>query len=189
MSLIERIPGSPAMQRVRYPVKRFSAPFLAGQYSFNQAANQNVLLMPLKANSVYLIERISFFAGAGANAEGNWLEGMPAEVDFPFFRLHYRNDDANSLYPEPVRCVNFVDGLEQLLFFWSTREEEDLLITFGGIVNQVAGMVGIDPLLAEVNFTMYQITDSGWNRAFIEAQGVFPIGSLPYPIPMPSWNR
>lgn len=164
MAIIEKIPVNPNAVRVRYPVKRFSAPFAAGQYDFNQPGNQNQLLLPMQANSVYLIERISFFAQA---AESDWLLSMDTEANFPAFRLHYQFDDAHSLYPEPVRCVNYVDNAEQLVFFFSTRENENLLISFSGIVNQVPGMVGTDPLLAEVNFTLYQITDEAWNRRFI----------------------
>jgi len=164
MSIIERIPVNPNAVRVRYPVKRFSAPFAAGQYDFAQAGNTNQLLLTLQANSVYLIERINFFAEAD---EADWLRSMDTEANFPAFRVHYLNDDANSLYPEPVRCVNYIDNAEQLVFFWTTREDESLLISFSGIVNQVAGMVGVDPLLAEVNFTLYQITDQPWNKRFI----------------------
>lgn len=174
MSIIERIPTNPSGSRVRYPVKRFSAPFAAGQYDFNQAGNTDLVLTRMQANSIYCIERINFFAQA---AEADWLESMDTEVNFPSFRLHFLNDDSNSIYPEPVRCVNYLDNAEQLIFFWSTREREDLLITFAGIVNQVAGMVGFDPLLAEVNFTMYQITDEAWNKAFVKAQNIAPLGS------------
>ena len=74
-------------------------------------------------------------------------------------------------WPEPVRCVNYIDNEEQLVFFRTGRVADDLLITFNGIVNQVAGMVGIDPLLAQVNFTMYEITDSQWIEKFIIAGG------------------
>jgi len=174
MALIERIPTNPNGSRVRYPVKRFSAPLALGQYDFGQAGNTDQVLLEMQANSVYCIERINFFAQV---AEGVWLESMDTEANFPFFRLHYQNDDANSIYPEPVRCVNYIDNAEQLIFFWSTRERENLLITFDGIVNLVAGMVGLDPLLCEVNFTLYQITDAAWNKAFVEARGVSPLGS------------
>lgn len=164
MAIIERIPVNPQAVRVRYPVIRFSAPFAAGQYDFAQPGNTDQVLLPLEANSVYLIERINFFAQV---AEADWLLSMDTAANFPAFKLHYQNDDANSLYPEPVRCVNYIDNAEQLVFFWTTREDENLLISFSGIVNQVAGMVGIDPLLAEVNFTLYQVTDQKWNLNFI----------------------
>lgn len=164
MSIIERIPVNPNSTRVRYPVIRFSAPLLLGQYNFGIAANTDQLLFRMQANSVYLIERFSFFAQA---AEADWLESMDTAANFPAYRVHYRFDEANSLFPDPIRCVNYVDNAEQLVFFRSTREDEELLISFFGVVNQVAGMVGLDPLLAEVNFTIYQITDEAWIRRFI----------------------
>lgn len=164
MAIIERIPVNPNAVRVRYPVKRFSAPLVAGQYDFGIAANTDVNLFRLQANSVYLIERINFFAQA---AEADWLESMDTEANFPRFTLHYEFDNANSQFPEPVRCVNYIDNAEQLVFFRNTREQENLLISFAGVVNQVAGMVGLDPLLAEVNFTIYQVTDEAWIRKFI----------------------
>lgn len=175
MSIIERIPGNPNGARVRYPVNRFSAPFAAGQYNFAQPGNTDQLVMNLQANSVYLIEKVFFF---GAAAESDWLTGMDTVANFPRFTLRYRNDAAQSIYPEPVRTVKYLNGVEQLVFFWSTREKEDLLITFTGIVNQVAGLVGVDPLLCEVDFVIYQITDERWNREFIRAPSVLPLGSV-----------
>ena len=164
MSIQVKIPLNPNAVRVRYPVKRFSAPFVAGQYNFAQAGNTDQLLLRMQANSVYLIERINFFAQAG---EADWLLSMDTEPNFPAFRVHYRFDDAVQLFPEPVRCVNFMDDVEQSVFFYSTRENEELLISFTGIVNQVPAMVGIDPLLAEVNFTIYQVVNEKWNKQFI----------------------
>jgi len=164
MSIIERIPTNSGGVRVRYPVKRFFAPFVAGQYDFNQPANVNVPLMELQSNSIYLIERYSFFAQA---AESDWLESMGAEANFPNFVVNYLKDSAESLFPNPVQCVNYQDNVEQLVFFRTTTVKETLLISFTGIVNQVAGMVGFDPLLAEVNLVIYQITDEKWNQNFI----------------------
>jgi len=169
MAIIAQIPINNNSTRVRYPVFRFSAPLGAGIYDFNIAGNTDQLLMPLQSNSVYLIERINFFAQAG---EADWLESMRTPADFPAFTLRYQNESANSIFPEPVQCVNFVDNLEQLVFFRTTRDRENLLISFTGIVNQVAGMVGLNPLLTEVNFTIYQITDETWIKKFINPEGL-----------------
>jgi hypothetical protein len=169
LSITEHIPVNPNSTRVRYPVKRFSAPLLLGAYNYGIPANTDQLLLKMQANSVYLLERFSFFA---QSSESDWLESMGAEIDFPSYRIHYRYDDSNSLLAEPVRCVNYVDNAEQLVFFRSTREGEELLISFSGIVNQVAGMVGLDPLLCQVNFTLYQVTDSHWITRFINPKEV-----------------
>lgn len=165
MAIIERIPVNPNGVRVRYPVKRFSAPFAAGQYDFNQAGNQDIPILPLANNSIYLIERINFFAGI---AEATWLESMDTEANFPFFKLHLLKSPATSIFPEPIRCVNYIDNAEQLVFFRSLQKDDTLLITFGGIINQVAASVGIDPMLAEVNFTLYQVINEEWAKKFID---------------------
>jgi hypothetical protein len=150
-------------------VIRFSAPLLLGQYNFGIAANTDIQLLKMQSNSVYLIERVSFFGQAD---EADWLESMDTAANFPAYRLHYQNDDSNSLFPEPIQCVNYVDNAEQLVFFRSTRDNENLLISFSGIVNQVAGMVGLDPLLCQVNFTLYQVTDEPWIKKFINPEGL-----------------
>lgn len=168
MAVIAEIPINPNGCRVRYPVKRFSAPFGAGIYDFDQAANTNVLLYDLSPHSVYLMERINFFANI---SEADWLGGMGAQDTFPAFVVNLKYSKAASLWPEPVRCVNYIDNEEQLVFFRTTRDDDQLLITFNGQVTQVAGSVGVDPLLAQVNFTMYEITDQHWIEKFIRAGG------------------
>ncbi len=96
---------------------------------------------------------------------------MDVQANFPGFRLHKEFDSSDSIYPEPVQCVNYMDGIEQLVYFRTLRESDNLLISFGGVVNQVAGMVGVNPLLAEVNFTMYQITDQKFIRHYLNPEG------------------
>lgn len=167
MAIIEQIPVNPNAVRVRYPVNRFSAPFLAGQYDFAQAGNTLQTVMKLASNSVYCLERVSFFANV---AESDWLNSMDTVANFPRFRFKYQNSSGQSIFPEPVRCINYVDNAEQLVFFWTTRESDVLQITFEGKVNQVPGMVGVDPLLCEVNFTIYQIVDRDWITGFIQKQ-------------------
>jgi hypothetical protein len=169
MALIERIPVNPNSVRVRYPVVRFSAPFFAGQYDFGQAGNTGQLVLAMQANSVYCLERINFFAQVSESA---WLESMDTAANFPAFALQYEKDSNTPIFPEPVRCVNYIDNAEQLVFFRSTRESERLMISFSGVVNQAADMVGIDPLLAQVNFTLYQVTDDSWNDRFIDGKNI-----------------
>lgn len=169
MSVVAQIPINPNGVRVRYPVKRFSAPFVGGQYDFNQPGNTDQLLYTLAPESVYLMERINFAANV---SEADWLGSMASEADFPGFVVNLKSDQSASLWPEKVRCVNYKSNAEQLVFFRTTQKADQLLITFDGIVNQVPGMVGVDPLLAQVNFTMYEITNQPWIREFIDKQAL-----------------
>jgi hypothetical protein len=164
MPIIDRIPLNENASRVRYPVLRFAAPFDLGQYDFGQAANQNVRLMALQPNTLYLIAGISFFANV---KESDWLESMDTQANFPNFRLHKEFESSDSIYPEPVQCVNYMDGVEQLVYFRTLRDSDNLLISFNGVINQVEGMVGADPVLAEVNFTMYQVTNQEFIRDYL----------------------
>lgn len=168
MSIIERIPLNENASRVRFPVLRFSAPFAAGQYDFGQAANQNVKMMALQPNSLYLLTAVSFSANV---KESDWLESMDTQANFPNFRLHKEFDSSSSIYPEPIQCVDYMDGAEQLVYFRTLREADNLLISFNGIINQVAGMVGVTPVLAQVNFGMYQITDMRFVEKYLNPEG------------------
>jgi len=163
MSVIERIPLNNRASRVRYPPLRFSAPFDAGKYDFDQPGNTDVLLMELASNSLYLITAFSFFANV---SESTWLEGMDTKLNFPAYRFKFKFNKSPSILPDPVQCVNYTDNAEQLVYFDSGRSGDQLLISFSGIVNQAAGSVGVDPLLAAINFTMYQITDEAFIRQY-----------------------
>lgn len=145
--------------RVRYPVKRFSAPLLAGQYNFGIAGNADQQFLAMQEDSVYVISSLNFFAQA---SESDWLLSMDTEANFPKFNLRTQSSNIAGVYAEPVRCVNYRRDTEQLLFVYSEKKDENLLISFSGIVNQVPGMVGTDPLLAEVNMTIYQVFDVPW---------------------------
>lgn len=169
MPVILQIPLTVNASRPRFPVVRFSAPFAGGQYSFNQVGNTRVTLMRLQSNSLYLLSAFSFFANV---SESDWLASMDTKENFPACQLSFKNGTSPSIYPDPLRCVNYVDNADQLIYFLSGRSEDILEITFSGIVNQVAGMVGVDPLLAEVNLNIYQITDQEFIKKYNGARGV-----------------
>ncbi len=175
MPVIAKIPLTVNAVRMRWPVTRFSAPFANGQYSFNQPGNTNVTLMKLQSNSLYLISAFTFFANV---AESDWLGSMDTAANFPAYQLRFQKSSSESIYPDPIRCVNYVDNADQLVYFASGRSADVLEITFSGIVNQVAGTVGVNPLLAEVNLSMYQITDQEFIKAYNSAPGAAVHGLL-----------
>jgi hypothetical protein len=171
MSISEYLPTRPGSVKPRFPVKRFQAVFDGGLgiYDFNAtgvaAFNKNQVLIPINTNSIYLIERQSFYANVSESA---WLEAMGAEADFPFFSLHFEKSAAKQVLEEPVWCVNFLDAVEQVSYYRTANTADNLLISFGGQVGQSFPMVGVDPVLAEVNFTIYQITDDKWCKDFLK---------------------
>jgi hypothetical protein len=116
-------------------------------------------MQEMSASNVYLIERISFFANV---AEGDWLESMLAPANFPRIAVQFNRIGGASIYAEPFRCVNYVDNNEQLLYFKPLQNGDILAATMFGRVTQSPGMVGNLFLLAQINFTIYEITDRKW---------------------------
>lgn len=168
MSIISKIPDN---SRVRYPVARFESDPLdgLGQYVWENAANLSVPLIPdLNPANVYLVERVSFFANVG---ESDWLESMLLPINFPsvstaFADLNGLLIGGSSIYAGPFRCVNYVDNSEQLLYFRGLQNSSQLVASMFGTVKQVPGMVGLLTLLAQINFTIYEITDKSWIRSY-----------------------
>lgn len=163
MSIISKIPDN---SRVRYPVVRFVSDNLngLGQYNWSVAANLNVqLIADLQPQHVYLFERVSFFANV---EEGAWLESMLTPADFPRVALSYLKNVGSSIYGEPFRCVNYVDNNEQLLYTQAKQKGDVLTASMFGLVQQSPGMVGKLNLLAQINFTVYEITDKNWISLF-----------------------
>lgn len=163
MAIISKIPDN---SRVRYPVARFVSDNLDGlaQYNWSNATNRNVAIMAdLKPPHVYLFERVSYFANVD---EGDWLESMLTPADFPRVALSFQKNPGASVYGEPFRCVNYIDNNEQLLYAQAKQKDDILTASMFGRVQQTAGMVGKLNLLAQINFTCYEITDANWIRLF-----------------------
>lgn len=163
MSVISRIPDN---SRVRYPVARFQSSNLngLGQYAWENAGNTLVNLMAeMSASHVYLVERVSFFANVPESA---WLESMLTPTDFPRVALQFNRIGGASIYAEPFRCVNYVDNSEQLIYFRALQTGDILAATMYGTIAQTPAMVGMLAVLAQINFTVYEITDTKWIRLF-----------------------
>jgi len=163
MAIISKIPDN---SRVRYPVARFVSDNLngLGQYNWENAGNTRVNIMTnLAQGHVYLVERVSFFANV---PESDWLESMLTPNDFPRVSLQFDRIGGASIYAEPFRCVNYIDNNEQLLYFKSLQKEDVLCASMFGAVIQTPGMVGMLNLISQINFTVYEITDTKWIELF-----------------------
>ncbi len=168
MSIISKIPDN---SRVRYPVARFQSAGLdgLGQYEWGTAGNKDVPLMDsMRPTSVYLIERVSFFANV---LEGTWLESMLTPDDFPRISIKVKGVGGQSIFGDPFRCVNYVDNNEQLLYLQCVRPGDQLVATMYGKVLQVPAMAGMLNLLSEINFTAYEITDKDWVTTYMKNPG------------------
>ncbi len=168
MSVVIKIPDN---SRVRYPVVEFDSAALSGmaEYDFGVAANLDKLLMDnVNAGSLYLISTISFFASA---VEGDWLKSMKSAADFPRVTVRTSGVGGRSIFADPFRCVNYVDNCDQVIWILPPQKDVQILASMYGLINQVPGMVGSLSIRAQINFTVYEITDSQWIKTFRENPG------------------
>ena len=158
MSIPQKIPK---LSRIEFPAAIFTAPLVAGQYDFGSvAANISANFMNLRKGLIYFIERINFSC---ITPEGVWLESIdPTLADVPRVIFDRLQAPGHSQYAGPIRCVNYYDNAEQNRFFEATAENDVLRISFLGIVTQVAGMVGVDPLQCQFSATVYEIFDQSF---------------------------
>ncbi len=163
MSIITKLPDD---ARVRFPVVRFvSSDLDAGSdYKFENAGNKDVLLMDnLNAGSLYLVERVNFFAGV---SETDWLKSAKTANDYPRVAVRFSGLGGASIFGDPFRCVNYVDNSELLIWLRPTQKGSKLLASMFGTIHQVGGMVGELNIDAQINFTIYEINNARWIETF-----------------------
>jgi len=126
-----------------------------GVYDFtSNAANQNVSVLTLEANTVYMIDRIN----VGANiSEEQFLGSINS---FPVLYMKKKQKNKN-LYKFPVPIGNLIDNGEMTNFFYTDNRDDELIMTFEGILNQLASMVGIATVTIQISLNIYMI-DSAW---------------------------
>lgn len=180
MSIIDRIPRG---SRPRFPIITFeSDPLLAGIYNFQNAANTDLLLMPnVKKSSVYVIISNSVF---GNVIEGDYLEGQPDSTNIPRFNLRLEKSNSQSIFHEPYRMGNYVDDLQQLIYFRS-QVDDRLLASCFGFENQSAGMAGFLTIQLQVSFVIMEVTNQAWIKEYaLEEGGQYRSPTIPGPGPI-----
>ena len=143
----------------------FNVPTL-GQYNFeNGAVNNNItVLSNIQKNHVYMIEKYSFSA---AIPEGVFLEATRSICSFQLLRAI----DSQVIYQAPIPLINYADGVSCIGYFFSTQDNDRLIASFRGILNQPAPLVGVPSVIAQVTLNIYEISDTEWIQAFKQNTG------------------
>lgn len=165
MSIIYQIP-----QQSRYiPTSTvFSTTFnllTPGRYNFAEAGNQNINVLELKPNVVYLIERLSI----GANiAETEFLTAIET---FPLLTIK-RSVSSEIVYQRAFPIVNFADGIECAAWIHSDKQNDFLTFSMSGIFLQTPAMIGLLNLKIQVTASIYAIDSTYYNAAYRDVQGI-----------------
>lgn len=166
MSIIKTIPqDSRFIQTVNRFTALFNVPTL-GQYNFeNGAVNEYVtVLNSLQKNHIYMIEKYSFSATID---EGVFLEATANICTFQLFRAI----DRQVIYQVPIQLINYADGVSCIGYFWAAQENDQLVATFRGLLNQPAPLVGVPSVVAQVTLNIYEIVDTDWIQDFKQNKG------------------
>lgn len=160
MALILQLPpGSQFYQ----PLIRFTATFnapLVGGYDWGIAANVDVPFQLIRKNQLYLIERYSFSATI---PEGDFFSSV---VTVPTLSVRIEEETNRQIYPTPIPLINYVDGLETLIYAYGNQDQQ-LTGTFAGQLNQTAPLVGIPTITAQVQFNIYEVKNKDWIENFL----------------------
>ena len=159
MSILYKIP-----EKARYiPTENtFSASFNTptfGVYDFGIAANTNVSVLKMQANTVYFINALSI---GGNIASEDFLSSISTT---PKIYLKRKNSGEN-VYTSPIPILRYFDNKEISAWSLSDKGDDELLITFTGVLNQIIATMGVSPITLAVSLSIYAIDDNIWNAAF-----------------------
>lgn len=141
----------------------FDAPFgtiTPGVYDWtNDPTHRNNTVINIENGVLYLIERISV---GGNIAEENYLGAIN---EFPRMILTYQRG-GGALYPAPIPIVNYFDGKENVAWAYTEKSPNELQMSFYGILNQTAPLVGVDPVRIHIGLSIYSIRSPQYISAY-----------------------
>jgi len=154
---------------------QFNVPTL-GKYDFTATpGNRGQTVFRMVNSSVYFIASLSFSA---TTPEGDFLSAIDisAAANFPQWRLRF-NSDQTILHPYPFPVVTYFDDRQFQTFVSSQQSEDILLMDFSGVLNQIAALVGVGEIRAQVSTLVYEIIDNNWIKPYRDksASGFFKI--------------
>jgi hypothetical protein len=160
MAIVQQLP--PGTQFYQ-PVVRFSATFNAptlNRYDFNTAANTGVPFQAMRKSFLYLIERYSF---SGTIPEGVFFEAVDV---VPTLEVRIPRETNRMIHPNPIPLINYVDGLETLIYAYG-NQEQDLTGTFRGVLFQPGAIAGVPEIDVQVQFNIYEVKNVAWIENFL----------------------
>lgn len=134
----------------------FSAAF-TGLYDFNIAANVNQTVIKMAPGLTYFIDNYAF---AGNITQEDFLSAINT---VPAMKLSRKNDRDN-VYTGTIPLNQFASEKPATVFVASNKGNDELLITFTGVLNQIANLVGISPVNFTVSLAIYAIDNNDFNR-------------------------
>lgn len=125
----------------------------ANRYDFSQSASNPQIVIVMKQNTVYLIERTSFSINI---PEGDFQTAIDDTISVP--RMFFRTKKTKQLiYPEPQPYINYVDNYELMKWKYNDQRNDEIQVSFECLLKQPPAIVGINELNAYLQLSIYEV--------------------------------
>lgn len=152
MGLISQLPkGSTPLVTFNRFTATFNTPTL-GAYDFRIPANQRQFSQLKMQNQYYY--RIDKLYYTVTIPEAEYTTAINV---MPQIRLRFSQSDWN-VYPNPISLALFFQGLDLNYWFHNNKGNQNLQMSFNGVLNQTPAMVGITELIATVVLVLYEVS-------------------------------
>lgn len=123
-----------------------------GKYDFSVAGNRNVSILGINPQSVYFLSILNFSTTITESAYIENIETIPA-VDFKL------KQNGSQLYGQGYPLVAYLVNNEVGAFFTTEQTEDELIVTFTGLLGQSASLATVPQIIAQVSANIHEITD------------------------------
>lgn len=125
-------------------------------YSFNTPANTNQKVIDLQKNSVYFLERITVGGNISEEIFNNSIN------DIPLLVLKYKQT-GSIVYEKPIPILGYYQNQEISTFIKSEITNDELLMSFNPVLNQVLDTIGLDEMRIGISFSFFVIDNNEYN--------------------------
>jgi len=144
-------------------VTTFKADFnvpTVGKYNFDVLANQNIEVIPLIGNTVYLIDRLSLSADISELSYQNAVENNPPLITFK------RKIQKEIVYQKDYPVLNYIDDQDFTAWIHSEKGGDVLTVSIKGIIAQTNDLIGVDAIRLFLNLSIYAIDSNTFQEYY-----------------------
>lgn len=131
-----------------------------GKYNFEVSANQNVEVIPLIGNTIYLIDRLSVSADISELHYQNAVELSPPLVSFK------RKIQKEIVYQKDYPILNYIDDQDFTAWINSEKGGDVLTVSIKGIIAQTNDLIGVSSIRIFLNMSIYAIDSNRFSEYY-----------------------
>lgn len=144
----------------------YNTPVANGTYQWNIAANQNVPILDLYANSAYIIERVNFSLNIPVDSfQSNLVPNLE-----PRIQLSLESTPGKQIFQQRQPFITYLNNFSILQYFMTGQADDRLLASFTGALYQDGSIAGKNDINALVQFNIYRVTSVAWVKKYIDQQ-------------------